>query len=191
MEGGGGNAWNNAWKGPPPPPSPPPPPPSPPPSPPPPPPPPSPPPPHHLAFYWDDAPRTYDEAVAHCASMGGTLPFLRTDLEFVNTQAQYETKLGNGQPAAFMWVGLNDRNAEGTFVNPDGTPYTLGFDAKYWESGEPNDGDGNVKGGEDCVVFMPNTKTLNDVSCDMSEYNGIPFRTTCLVPTMSPPPPPQ
>jgi hypothetical protein len=45
------------------------------------------------------------------------------------------------------WLGLNDRQNEGSWVWPDGAPLAY----SHWDRGEPNDGG---DGGEDCGVLM-------------------------------------
>ncbi|XP_030283436.1 C-type lectin domain family 10 member A-like isoform X1 [Sparus aurata] len=63
------------------------------------------------------------------------------------------------------WIGLNDREKEGTWKWIDGTPLTVG----YWRTGEPNN---NGPGGEeDCVQIKSGVnakESWNDVHCDNS-----------------------
>ncbi|KAK9542028.1 hypothetical protein VZT92_002030 [Zoarces viviparus] len=59
------------------------------------------------------------------------------------------------------WIGLSDRDDEGTWKWVDGTPLT----EAYWDLGEPNNG------GEDCVVLRVDRNAegnWNDVPCDYS-----------------------
>ena len=59
---------------------------------------------------------------------------------------------------AEWWIGLNDRDEEGTFVWSDGT--TGGY--RPWADGEPND-----SGGEDCGHFWTaHGGMYNDMPCD-------------------------
>ncbi|XP_036965343.1 CD209 antigen-like protein C [Acanthopagrus latus] len=66
------------------------------------------------------------------------------------------------------WIGLNDREEEGTWKWTDGTPLTVG----YWRKDEPNNGGGNPQWGEeDCVHIRSgvNAKnSWNDLQCDKS-----------------------
>ncbi|XP_026232145.1 CD209 antigen-like protein A [Anabas testudineus] len=64
------------------------------------------------------------------------------------------------------WIGLNDRDKEGTWKWVDGTPLTV----TYWASKEPNNGnaDGNVAE-EDCVkVLGSQSSNWNDNLCEAS-----------------------
>ncbi|XP_034003338.1 CD209 antigen-like protein C [Trematomus bernacchii] len=56
------------------------------------------------------------------------------------------------------WIGLSDREEEGTWKWVDGSPLTLTF----WSRGEPN----NDHRGEDCAHIKPDTKRWNDASCE-------------------------
>ncbi|KAI1887285.1 hypothetical protein AGOR_G00188670 [Albula goreensis] len=54
-----------------------------------------------------------------------------------------------------VWIGLTDRENEGTWKWVDGTTLTTG----YWRSGEPN----NAGSGEDCAAMHP--EGWNDLPC--------------------------
>ena len=58
-----------------------------------------------------------------------------------------------------VWIGLNDRAAEGIFVWTDGTPFSFA----NWAQGEPN----NSAGDEDCVQMIFNG-TWNDARCTLA-----------------------
>ncbi|XP_034741901.1 CD209 antigen-like protein C isoform X3 [Etheostoma cragini] len=65
------------------------------------------------------------------------------------------------------WFGLTDKDQEGTWKWVDGTPLTL----KNWEKGQPDNGGGNPKWGEeDCAHFV--ATEWNDRSC-VSPMNWI------------------
>ncbi|XP_044222475.1 hepatic lectin-like [Thunnus albacares] len=68
----------------------------------------------------------------------------------------------------YSWIGLTDRDKEGTWKWTDGTPLTL----SYWATTEPNNGNGNPQWGEeDCAHIRSGKKTednWNDLSCDAS-----------------------
>uniref|UniRef100_A0A671U2A0 C-type lectin domain-containing protein n=1 Tax=Sparus aurata TaxID=8175 RepID=A0A671U2A0_SPAAU len=68
-----------------------------------------------------------------------------------------------------IWIGLNDREKEGTWKWIDGTPLTVA----YWRTGEPNDGGG--WGEEDCVQIRSGVnakESWNDVLLFRSLSNG-------------------
>merc|ERR1719473_1098144 len=59
-----------------------------------------------------------------------------------------------------VWVGINDKASEGTFVNVDGSPILA---QNLWHPGQPN----NLGGNQDCAHLMSNS-LLNDLSCSTS-----------------------
>uniref|UniRef100_A0A3Q1JI12 C-type lectin domain-containing protein n=1 Tax=Anabas testudineus TaxID=64144 RepID=A0A3Q1JI12_ANATE len=64
------------------------------------------------------------------------------------------------------WIGLNDRDNEGTWKWVDGTLLTV----TYWASNNPNNGEGRAEWGEeDCVeIFGGQSSEWNDLSCEAS-----------------------
>ncbi|XP_035860070.1 C-type lectin domain family 10 member A-like [Sander lucioperca] len=63
---------------------------------------------------------------------------------------------------ARYWIGLTDRDEEGTWKWVDGTPLTL----KNWRRGQPDNGGGDPQWGEeDCAHIGPYTAEWNDRSC--------------------------
>ncbi|XP_035860394.1 CD209 antigen-like protein A isoform X2 [Sander lucioperca] len=65
------------------------------------------------------------------------------------------------------WIGLTDRDEEGTWKWVDGTPLTL----KNWRRGQPDNGGGDpLWGEEDCAHIGPYTTEWNDLSCKSVMY---------------------
>ncbi|XP_030283206.1 C-type lectin domain family 10 member A-like isoform X1 [Sparus aurata] len=66
------------------------------------------------------------------------------------------------------WIGLNDREEEGTWKWIDGTPLTVG----YWREDQPDNGLGDPQWGEeDCVHIKSGVnakQSWNDLRCDTS-----------------------
>ncbi|PIK38452.1 putative macrophage mannose receptor 1 [Apostichopus japonicus] len=74
------------------------------------------------------------------------------------TKSSWKIKNSEKLPAStVVWLGLNDKSKEGTFVGTDGCPPKFTF----WDVNEPND-----LGGEDCVSIR-NT----DVNHDNGAWN--------------------
>jgi len=104
----------------------------------------------------------YDSAIAQCAAINGKMPMPKSEYE--NDQLLSEVNSRSNS----VWLGLDDRATEGTFVWVDGTPAD-GW--SNWNDGEPND-----HGiGEDCTQLKEDGH-WNDVPCDRS-YNYV-----CQVP---------
>ncbi|XP_026232656.1 C-type lectin domain family 10 member A-like [Anabas testudineus] len=64
------------------------------------------------------------------------------------------------------WIGLNDREKEGTWKWVDGTPLTV----TYWAPTQPDNGDGYIKVGEEnCAhIYGGQSSNWNDISCEAS-----------------------
>ena len=88
-------------------------------------------------FTYHSSPKSWEAARADCMARGGDLASIHSAAE--NQQAFELSRGGN------MWLGLNDRAAEGKWKWSDGTP----MDYKRWsESGADSWG-----GDEDCAGF--------------------------------------
>eukprot|EP00937_MAST-01D_sp_MAST-1D-sp2_P005276 g5276.t1 len=90
--------------------------------------------------------KTYNNAKAYCEGLGQELASIKNQAELNTVQALY-----NGN----LWIGINDKNMEGQWLNEDGTKPFLA-----WGTGEPND-----SSGEDCV-HLRGDHLYNDHKCD-------------------------
>uniref|UniRef100_A0A3B4YNA6 C-type lectin domain-containing protein n=1 Tax=Seriola lalandi dorsalis TaxID=1841481 RepID=A0A3B4YNA6_SERLL len=79
-----------------------------------------------------------------------------------------EQTLLTGFAAGKRWIGLTDRDEEGTWKWIDGTPLTQ----SYWWEGQPDNGGGDPQWGEeDCAHIYTSRdfdKNWNDQSCTAS-----------------------
>ncbi len=110
----------------------------------------------HTYASCDDA-RDWASARERCESLGYRLVSIETPEEN-DVVARLVEELGRD-----AWIGLSDRDEEGTFVWPDGAVVRReGRDERFarWRRGEPND-----FAGEDCVE-MTVDGDWNDDDCD-------------------------
>ncbi|XP_044222480.1 CD209 antigen-like protein E [Thunnus albacares] len=105
-----------------------------------------------------------------CREKGADLVVIDSTKEqtFLSTFTDEET---------WSWIGLTDKDKEGTWKWIDGTPLTLRQcevtgSSRYWETNQPDNGGGDPKWGEeDCAHMRSGKKTednWNDRSCDAS-----------------------
>uniref|UniRef100_A0A8D3E616 C-type lectin domain-containing protein n=1 Tax=Scophthalmus maximus TaxID=52904 RepID=A0A8D3E616_SCOMX len=104
-----------------------------------------------------------------CTSRGADLVIVDRAEEqvliiFLHLEQTFLTKIAKKD----TWIGLMDRDQEGSWKWSDGTPLTLAF----WWTGQPDNGGGHPKyGEEDCAVITANMgtdKNWNDLRCDAS-----------------------
>ncbi|KAL3969657.1 hypothetical protein ACER0C_027454 [Sarotherodon galilaeus] len=103
---------------------------------------------------------SWDEARKDCRDRGADL--------VVIDSPEDQTALSNIATTE-AWIGLNDKEQEGTWKWVDGTPLTL-IPAGNWEEDQPDNGGGSSHWGEeDCVHVRTDTKkSWNDRSCSTS-----------------------
>ncbi|KAK0132904.1 C-type lectin domain family 10 member A [Merluccius polli] len=103
---------------------------------------------HHSLYYFSTAEKNWVASRDYCLGRDADLVVInsREEEEFVSRQAGDH----------WTWIGLSDRDTEGTWKWVDGTNMTSSF----WKDGEPN----NYDGMEDCGVTSVKGG-WNDVSC--------------------------
>lgn len=111
----------------------------------------------------------WDNARKSCEDVGGNLIKIETKEEntfLLNTFLQ----IPSSEVFIEAWIGLSDKDKEGTFVWTDGTPQSNSEDCTVWADDQPNDEDD-----QDCVeiangVFWPGGPpqigVWNDFQCD-------------------------
>ena len=110
--------------------------------------------------------KTQREAQNDCIRRGGNLASVSSKEENDKLRVQFS------EP---FWIGLDDRQTEGTFRWVDGKKSNY----KNWAGGEPNDWSN-----EDCVSIKKDGK-WNDLDCDSMaqyacKYGGAKFATQTL-----------
>ncbi|XP_039862762.1 CD209 antigen-like protein E isoform X1 [Simochromis diagramma] len=107
---------------------------------------------NHSFYLLSESSGSWDAAVKDCRDRGTYLVVIDFPEEqnFLSTITIEEA-----------WIGLNDKEQEGTWKWVDGTPLSL----TYWADAQPDDGGGK----EDCVhVRKDKKKSWNDLSCSTS-----------------------
>ncbi|XP_040892220.1 CD209 antigen-like protein C isoform X3 [Toxotes jaculatrix] len=102
-------------------------------------------------YYISSTERTWQESRNYCLQEGA-------DLMIINSKEEQDFA---EQVKGRMWIGLTDRETEGTWKWVDGTPLTISF----WASGEPNSFESKE---EDCVElrYHGTVESWNDKPCD-------------------------
>ncbi|XP_078594587.1 uncharacterized protein LOC144872390 isoform X2 [Branchiostoma floridae x Branchiostoma japonicum] len=115
-----------------------------------------------------DVEEDYHRSEAVCEDDGGMLA-MPQDQAIDNFLINLRSALN---PYVRYWIGLSDREKEGTWIWADGQPLTF----SSWAIGEPNSA-----GDEDCVVYAAHPTVRdkwNDIPCNL------PYRFICQKPAM-------
>uniref|UniRef100_A0A3P8R4Y6 C-type lectin domain-containing protein n=1 Tax=Astatotilapia calliptera TaxID=8154 RepID=A0A3P8R4Y6_ASTCA len=106
---------------------------------------------NHSCYLLSESSGSWDAAVKDCRDRGTYLVVIDFPEEqnFLSTITIEEA-----------WIGLNDKEQEGTWKWVDGTPLSL----TYWAEAQPDDSGGK----EDCVHVRKDKKSWNDLSCSTS-----------------------
>ncbi|XP_039395252.1 C-type lectin domain family 4 member F-like isoform X2 [Mauremys reevesii] len=117
-------------------------------------------------YYFSQERKSWDEAEQFCVSQDSHLTSVssQAEQEFISSETQGEDH----------WIGLTDRETEGSWRWVDGTEYRADASRGFWGENEPNNYDPEKDGGEDCVHTEPRKRNLwNDANCTQ------PFRWIC------------
>ncbi|KAM9142550.1 C-type lectin domain family 4 member K-like [Pangshura tecta] len=117
-------------------------------------------------YYFSQERKSWDEAERVCVSQD-------SHLTSVSSQAEQEFLSKEAQGDAH-WIGLTDRQTEGSWRWADGTEYRADASRGFWMENQPDNHDPKKDGGEDCVHTVPRKRNLwNDANCTQ------PFRWIC------------
>ncbi|XP_067173446.1 C-type lectin domain family 17, member A-like [Apteryx mantelli] len=104
-------------------------------------------------YFFSATGRRWREAEGFCAARGA-------HLLIVDSAAEQDFVVRTAPQPRGYWLGLSDREKEGSWRWQDGTPLGLSF----WSSGEPNGGRE-----ENCGTLLPDGR-WNDLACDRPDY---------------------
>ncbi|XP_037543076.1 CD209 antigen-like protein E [Nematolebias whitei] len=110
----------------------------------------------YSCYFFSSTSASWDQGREDCRTRGADLVVVNDadEQEFISI---FSNKI--------YWIGLTDKETEGSWEWVDGTP----LDVTYWASGQPDDGGGNPKWGkEDCAQNGYHEKMWNDLSCEAS-----------------------
>ncbi|XP_026215291.1 CD209 antigen-like isoform X2 [Anabas testudineus] len=104
------------------------------------------------AYYISSVRKSWNESREDCLQKGADLMIINSREEQTLTRQWQDN----------MWIGLTDKEKEGTWKWVDGTPLIT----SYWRSNEPNNYENRE---EDCgeVRFHKDENSWNDESCDV------------------------
>ncbi|XP_044284201.1 C-type lectin domain family 4 member F-like [Varanus komodoensis] len=107
-------------------------------------------------YFFSQAAKSWEDAEESCTEY-------RAHLASVTSQREMEYLLKETGGKKF-WIGLTDKEEEGTWVWTDGTIYNQ--TNSFWSSGQPDNWDQAPQQQEDCVHFQTGVlKSWNDNSC--------------------------
>ncbi|XP_076603713.1 CD209 antigen-like protein C [Chaetodon auriga] len=111
----------------------------------------------HACYFLSNEPGSWDKGREDCRDRGADLVVVNSHEEEIFLTALTKKN---------VWIGLSDRDEEGTWKWVDGSPLTL----TYWPAAQPDNGGGDPQWGEeDCVHIRTEMDThWNDLSCEAS-----------------------
>ncbi|XP_044874134.1 C-type lectin domain family 4 member F-like isoform X2 [Mauremys mutica] len=117
-------------------------------------------------YYFSHEMKSWDEAEQFCVSQD-------SHLTSVSSQAEQEF-LSNETKGQDHWIGLTDRETEGSWRWADGTEYRADASRGFWGENEPNNWDHGIRGREDCAeIYTRKLNLWNDANC------ALPTRWIC------------
>ncbi|XP_044874138.1 C-type lectin domain family 4 member F-like isoform X2 [Mauremys mutica] len=109
-------------------------------------------------YYFSQERKSWDEAEQFCVSQD-------SHLTSVSSQAEQEF-LSSDTKGQNHWIGLTDRETEGSWRWADGTEYRADASRGFWGENQPDNWDQGIGGREDCVhIHSINRNLWNDANC--------------------------
>ncbi|XP_026215268.1 C-type lectin domain family 4 member M-like [Anabas testudineus] len=107
-------------------------------------------------YYFSSLMKSWQESRNDCQQRGADLVIINSakEQDFIRSWRKH------------MWIGLNDREVEGTWRWVDGTPVLTA--TRFWGTSEPND----AKGTEDCaeIYNYESQNSWNDAPCEIQKH---------------------
>ncbi|XP_050799399.1 C-type lectin domain family 4 member F-like isoform X3 [Gopherus flavomarginatus] len=111
-------------------------------------------------YYFSQEEKSWDEAERFCVSQD-------SHLTSVSSQAEQEF-LSSKTKGKAHWIGLTDRETEGSWRWADGTEYRADASRGFWEENQPDNWDQGTGGREDCVEIRTMELNMwNDANCTL------------------------
>ncbi|XP_039397299.1 C-type lectin domain family 4 member F-like isoform X2 [Mauremys reevesii] len=111
-------------------------------------------------YYFSQERKSWDEAERFCVSQD-------SHLTSVSSQGEQEF-LSNETKGQDHWIGLTDRETEGSWRWVDGTEYKADASRGFWAENQPDNYHQGIGGREDCVKIRPRKlNTWNDANCSL------------------------
>ncbi|XP_050799390.1 C-type lectin domain family 4 member F-like isoform X3 [Gopherus flavomarginatus] len=111
-------------------------------------------------YYFSKGKKSWDASERFCVSQHSHLTSVSSQVEqeFLTSETQGEDH----------WIGLTDRETEGSWRWVDGTEYRADASRGFWEENQPNNWHQAKGGREDCVeIRTMELKWWNDANCTL------------------------
>eukprot|EP01083_Nonionella_stella_P144684 452161_1 len=124
-------------------------------------------------YVYESAPKKWNDAESYCQTTYGT------HLATIWDDQAADELVTLFQTGGRLWIGLNDKDVEGTWVYVDGSADSLcGGDCgsnqnyKYWDYGQPNNHNNQDL---DCGIVRPDNPGISSMLHDDSCTKSLPF----------------
>ncbi|KAK5621541.1 hypothetical protein CRENBAI_001595 [Crenichthys baileyi] len=106
-------------------------------------------------YYLSTSSGSWDEGREDCRNRGGDLLVI---------DSAEEQKYVSALTGKLVWIGLNDKDTEGSWKWVDGSSPSF----TYWSKAQPDNGGGDSRWGEEDCVQISDQGLWNDRSCSAS-----------------------